>query len=83
MAMTTDLSINNTTHPKNPSKLAVGIIKYFESDGQPQINRTLEERRTYLGAFYITSMCVEYRTSYYFLADYGIECRCTEEASIL
>ncbi|KAJ9260815.1 transcriptional regulator family: Fungal Specific TF [Paecilomyces variotii] len=56
MAMMTDLCLNNAAHPKSPSKLALGLAKYFEKDGQPHKTRTLEERRAYLGVFYLTSI---------------------------
>ncbi|KAJ9297657.1 transcriptional regulator family: Fungal Specific TF [Paecilomyces variotii] len=56
MAMMTDLCLNNAAHPKSPSKLALGLAKYFEKDGQSHTTRTLEERRTYLGVFYLTSI---------------------------
>lgn len=63
----TDLCLNNAAHPKSPSKLSLGLAKYFEKDGQPHKTRTLEERRAYLGVFYLTSMYADYHICCYYL----------------
>lgn len=85
--MMTDLCLNNAAHPKSPSKLALGLAKYFEKDGQPHKTRTLEERRAYLGVFYLTSMYADYHIYCYSfsfpITDHGAEYHSMPETLIL
>lgn len=51
-----ELNLNKLPNTRNISKPTLGSLRYFEDDRIGSSTRSLEQRRTFLGCFYLSSM---------------------------